>query len=141
MGGLPFNLSSRAPQQQAQQPQPQGQGQGQRREMRGPTGVDDILEAFENERINQSQPPAPPIDMNSAPVFPPNNGGQPQTINMNILREGVGSESDPLREVSNILDEMQSVATSATNVDEKKRRGRRTNASSVSGATLTLSGI
>jgi len=142
MGGLPFNLSSRAPQQQAQQQQQsQGQGQGQRREMRGPTGVDDILEAFENERINQSQPPAPPIDMNSAPVFPPNNGGQPQTINMNILREGVGSESDPLREVSNILDEMQSVATSATNVDEKKRRGRRTNASSVSGATLTLSGI
>jgi hypothetical protein len=58
---------------------------------------------------------------------------------MNILREGVGSDSDPLREVSNILDEMQSVATSVTNVDEaKKRRNRKTNASTVAGGTLTL---
>lgn len=139
MGGLPFNMSSRAPQ---QSPPVQQAPQSQRREMRGPTGVEDILEAFENERLNQSQPPQPPIDSNVAPVFPPSEAGQPQTINMNILREGVGSESDPLREVSNILDEMQSVATSVTNVDEaKKRRGRRTNASSVSGATLTLSGI
>ena len=56
---------------------------------------------------------------------------------MNILREGVGSESDPLREVSNILDEMQSVATSTGN-EEKKRRGRRSAASSVAGGTLTL---
>ena len=136
MGGLPFNLSSRAPQQQQQQ---QPQAAQQRREMRGPTGVDDILEAFENERLNQSQPPQPPIDSNVAPVFPPNDSGSPQTINMNILREGVGSDSDPLREVSNILDEMQSVATSVTNVDEaKKRRNRRTNASTVAGGTLTL---
>jgi hypothetical protein len=44
-----------------------------------------------------------------------------------------------LREVSNILDEMQSVATSVTNVDEaKKRRNRKTNASTVAGGTLTL---
>ena len=133
--GMPFNMSSRAPApQQQQQEQPQ-----QRREMRGPTGVDDILQAFENERINQSMPPPPNIDMNAAPIFAPQDGGNPQTINMNILREGVGSDSDPLREVSNILDEMQSVATSVTNVDEAiKRRNRKTNASTVAGGTLTL---
>jgi hypothetical protein len=132
--GMPFNMSSRAPAPQQQQEQPQ-----QRREMRGPTGVDDILQAFENERINQSMPPPPNIDMNAAPIFAPQEGGNPQTINMNILREGVGSDSDPLREVSNILDEMQSVATSVTNVDEaKKRRNRKTNASTVAGGTLTL---
>lgn len=106
--------------------------------MSGPTGVDDILQAFENERMMQSQPPAPPINMNDAPIFSPSESGSPQTINMNILREGVGSESDPLREVSNILDEMQSVATSVGNQDEKKRRGRRSAASSVAGGTLTL---
>ena len=137
MNSMPFNLSSRAPPQRAEEEvRPT---QGQRREMRGPTGVDDILQAFENERMMQSQPPAPPINMNDAPIFSPNESGSPQTINMNILREGVGSEGDPLREVSNILDEMQSVATSASNFDEvKKRRSRKTASSTVSGGTLTL---
>ena len=137
MNSMPFNQSSRAPPQRAEEDvRP---AQGQRREMRGPTGVDDILQAFENERMMQSQPPAPPINMNDAPIFSPNESGSPQTINMNILREGVGSEGDPLREVSNILDEMQSVATSASNFDEvKKRRSRKTASSTVSGGTLTL---
>ena len=137
MNSMPFNQSSRAPPQRTEEEvRP---AQGQRREMRGPTGVDDILQAFENERMMQSQPPAPPINMNDAPIFSPNESGSPQTINMNILREGVGSEGDPLREVSNILDEMQSVATSTTNFDEvKKRRSRKTASSTVSGGTLTL---
>ena len=137
MNSMPFNQSSRAPPQRSEEEvRP---AQGQRREMRGPTGVDDILQAFENERMMQSQPPAPPINMNDAPIFSPNESGSPQTINMNILREGVGSEGDPLREVSNILDEMQSVATSTTNFDEvKKRRSRKTASSTVSGGTLTL---
>jgi hypothetical protein len=137
MNSMPFNQSSRAPPQRAEEEvRP---AQGQRREMRGPTGVDDILQAFENERMMQSQPPAPPINMNDAPIFSPNESGSPQTINMNILREGVGSEGDPLREVSNILDEMQSVATSTSNFDEvKKRRSRKTASSTVSGGTLTL---
>jgi len=137
MNSMPFNMSSRSPQQQRQQEE-EPRPQQQRRPMSGPTGVDDILQAFENERAMQSQPPAPPINMNDAPIFSPSESGSPQTINMNILREGVGSESDPLREVSNILDEMQSVATSVGNQDEKKRRGRRSNASSVAGGTLTL---
>ena len=138
MNSMPFNMSSRSPQQQQRQQEEEPRPQQQRRPMSGPTGVDDILQAFENERMMQSQPPAPPINMNDAPIFSPNESGSPQTINMNILREGVGSESDPLREVSNILDEMQSVATSVGNQDEKKRRGRRSNASSVTGGTLTL---
>lgn len=136
MNSMPFNLSSRAPPQRAEdEVRPT---QGQRREMRGPTGVDDILQAFENERMMQSQPPAPPINMNDSPIFSPSDSGSPQTINMNILREGVGSEGDPLREVSNILDEMQSVATSTTNFDEVKKRRSRKTASTVSGGTLTL---
>ena len=137
MNSMPFNQSSRAPPQRTEEEvRP---AQGQRREMRGPTGVDDILQAFENERMMQSQPPAPPINMNDAPIFSPNESGSPQTINMNILREGVGSEGDPLRDVSNILDEMQSVATSTSNFDEvKKRRSRKTGSSTVLGGTLTL---
>ena len=137
MNSMPFNLSSRAPPQRPSEDETPRAPSGQRREMRGPTGVDDILQAFENERMMQSQPPAPPINMNDAPIFSPNDSGSPQTINMNILREGVGSEGDPLREVSNILDEMQSVATSTTNFDEAKKRRRKT-ASTVSGGTLTL---
>ena len=137
MNSMPFNLSSRAPPQRQPEDETPRAPSGQRREMRGPTGVDDILQAFENERMMQSQPPAPPINMNDAPIFSPNDSGSPQTINMNILREGVGSEGDPLREVSNILDEMQSVATSTTNFDEAKKR-RRKPASTVSGGTLTL---
>ena len=138
MNSMPFNMSSRSPQQRPQQQEEETPRPQQRRPMSGPTGVDDILQAFENERMMQSQPPAPPINMNDATIFSPSESGSPQTINMNILREGVGSESDPLREVSNILDEMQSVATSVGNQDEKKRRGRRSAASSVAGGTLTL---
>ena len=145
MGGMPFNMSSRAAQaQQMSQDEmpmamPQQQRPNLRREMRGPAGVDDILQAFEQERQNQGQPPSVRIDMNAAPIFSPSDAGSPQTINMNILREGVGTEVDPLREVSNILDEMQSVAsTSMSQIDgDKKRRGRRT-ANSVTGGTLTL---
>jgi hypothetical protein len=143
MGGMPFNMSSRAAQAQQmgqdEMPMPQQQRPNLRREMRGPAGVDDILQAFEQERQNQGQPPSVRIDMNAAPIFSPSDAGSPQTINMNILREGVGTEVDPLREVSNILDEMQSVAsTSMSQIDgDKKRRGRRT-ANSVTGGTLTL---
>ena len=142
MGGMPFNMSSRAAMNQQmgeEMPVPQQQRPNLRREMRGPAGVDDILQAFEQERQNQGQPPSVRIDMNAAPIFSPTDSGSPQTINMNILREGVGTEVDPLREVSNILDEMQSVAsTSMSQIDgEKKRRGRRT-ANSVTGGTLTL---
>jgi hypothetical protein len=143
MGGMPFNMSSRAAQAQQmgqeEMPMQQQQRPNLRREMRGPAGVDDILQAFEQERQNQGQPPSVRIDMNAAPIFSPTDSGSPQTINMNILREGVGTEVDPLREVSNILDEMQSVAsTSMSQIDgDKKRRGRRT-ANSVTGGTLTL---
>jgi len=142
MGGMPFNMSSRAAMNQQmgeEMPVQQQQRPNLRREMRGPAGVDDILQAFEQERQNQGQPPSVRIDMNAAPIFSPTDSGSPQTINMNILREGVGTEVDPLREVSNILDEMQSVAsTSMSQIDgEKKRRGRRT-ANSVTGGTLTL---
>jgi hypothetical protein len=64
----------------------------------------------------------------------------PMMLNMNMLREGVGSDSDPLREVSNILDEMQSVATSAMtgNDDMRRRRGRKTTSAMPTGGTLTL---
>ena len=145
MGGMPFNMSSRASaaqqaQQQDELPMQQQQRPNLRREMRGPANVDDILQAFEQEKMNQGQPPSVNIDMNAAPIFAPSDLGSPQTMGMNILREGVGTDVDPLREVSNILDEMQSVAsTSASQMDgeRKGRRGRRSNAPSA-GGTLTL---
>ena len=145
MGGMPFNMSSRASaaqqaQQQDELPMQQQQRPNLRREMRGPANVDDILQAFEQEKMNQGQPPSVNIDMNAAPIFAPTDLGSPQTMGMNILREGVGTDVDPLREVSNILDEMQSVAsTSASQMDgeRKGRRGRRSNAPSA-GGTLTL---
>lgn len=134
-GQMPFNMSSRSPMQQQSQQDPTA-----RREMRGPSGVEDILQAFENERVNQSNAPSPTIDASVSPIFPPSLREMPMMLNMNMLREGVGSDADPLREVSNILDEMQSVATSTmTGNDEiRRRRGRKTTSAMPTGGTLTL---
>jgi hypothetical protein len=143
---MPFNMSSRMPQSQSQS---QGQGQSQddggnrtataRREMRGPTGVDDILQAFEQERMNQSNSPQIPIDVRVAPIFPPGDNELPYSIGLGSLRDGVGGDSDPLREVSTILDEMQSVASTTMTMDEnKKRRGRKSTSTIPEGRSLTL---
>jgi hypothetical protein len=97
-----------------------------RREMRGPTGVDDILRAFEAERANA---PMPPVSGVNASVFTP--AGPPPTPprGVSILRGGV----DPLAE---FLDE-QSVESGST-MNTERRRGRRRAAPTPIGATLNL---
>ena len=112
----PFNMA------QAAAPEPPRA----RREMRGPTGVDDILRAFEAERANA---PMPPVSGVNASVFTP--AGPPPTPprGVSILRGGV----DPLAE---FLDE-QSVESGST-MNTERRRGRRRAVPTPVGATLNL---
>lgn len=106
-----------------------------RREMRGPTNVDDILAAFENDR---SDLPLPNIAMETAPIFPPSGNPPPSATSNRELREGVGSDNDPLREVASVLDDIQSLGTVSTmNGDARRRRGRRSQLPA--GETITLS--
>jgi hypothetical protein len=97
-----------------------------RREMRGPTGVDDVLRAFEAERAAAA---GPPISGLNASVFTP--AGPPPTPprGVSILRGG----SDPLAE---FLDE-QSVGSGST-MNTERRRGRRRAVPTPVGATLNL---
>jgi hypothetical protein len=117
---VPFNVASAA---MDEMPSVQHQNQA-RREMRGPTGVDDILKAFEAERMAQ-----PPIPTTSS-VFTPS--GPPLTPPL-VARQV--RESDPLTEFG-IGSDAQSVGTDTTMNTEKRRR-RRAVAPPV-GATLNL---
>jgi len=101
-----------------------------RREMRGPTGVDDILKAFEAERMAQSNPVAPQHSTVFTPTGPPPT--PPRAVN--IVRAGVGTGSDPLTELGSRDD--NSVETGSTMNTERRRR-RRAVAPPV-GATLNL---
>lgn len=120
---VPFNVSAAAMDEigSNQHSQP---SQPVRREMRGPTGVDDILKAFEAERMAQ-----PPIEPNST-VFTPS--GPPPTP-PRMSREGVGTRGDPLSEFG----DAQSVGTDTT-MNTEKRRGRRRAVAPQVGATLNL---
>lgn len=119
---VPFNMAAAA----AQEP-PRA-----RREMRGPTGVDDILRAFEAERA-ASAAAAVPIGGTAAGVFTP--AGPPPTPprGVSILRQGVGSAADPL---ADFMDD-QSIGTGST-MNTERRRGRRRAAATPIGATLNL---
>lgn len=112
----PFNMASAAEPPRA------------RREMRGPTGVDDILRAFEAERSAAVQG-GPPISASAAGVFTP--AGPPPTPprGVSILRGG----NDPLAE---FLEE-QSVGSGST-MNTERRRGRRRAVPTPVGATLDL---
>jgi hypothetical protein len=114
---VPFNVASAAMDEMPSVPHA-------RREMRGPTGVDDILKAFEAERMAQ-----PPIPTTSS-VFTPS--GPPPTPPL-VARQV--RESDPLTEFG-IGSDSQSVGTDTTMNTEKRRR-RRAVAPPV-GATLNL---
>ena len=100
-----------------------------RREMRGPTGVDDILKAFEAERAAAPPPVAP----QHSTVFTPS--GPPPTPPRGG-REGVGTRADPLAEFA-IGSDAQSVGTDTT-MNTEKRRGRRRAVAPPVGATLNL---
>jgi len=99
-----------------------------RREMRGPTGVDDILKAFEAERMMQQ---GPSIAAQHSTVFTPS--GPPPTP-PRTGRDGVGSSADPLAE---FLNDGQSIGTEST-MNTERRRGRRRATAATVGATLNL---
>lgn len=121
--GMPFNVAASAVD---SQPMPSAKA---RREMRGPTGVDDILKAFEVER---QQATAPPISSQHSSVFTPI--GPPPTPPRSNGRDGVGTSADPLSEFT--IDS-GSVGTEST-MNTERRRGRRRAAAAPVGVTLNL---
>jgi hypothetical protein len=128
-GRAPFNASSAAA---------GGEPPRARREMRGPTGVDDILKAFETERLMQNASMGPSIDPGTASIFTPP-GPPPTTTGVSILREGVGGGGDPMSEflAGSGFDDAGSVGSGST-MNTERRRGRRRAAATPVGATLSL---
>ena len=119
---VPFNVAAAAVDAQA----PPARA---RREMRGPSGVDDILKAFEMER---QQAAAPPVASQHSTVFTPS--GPPPTPPRQDMRAGVGTSADPFSEFA--IDS-GSVGTEST-MNTEKRRGRRRAAAAPVGVTLNL---
>lgn len=105
-----------------------------RREMSGPRGVDDILLAFEAERIQKST--LNPIGSEHAGIFTPAGPPPSSPRRVQILREGIGSSSDPLAE---FLDDSGSVGSGSTmNTEAARRRGRKRAVATPVGSTITL---
>ena len=117
---VPFNVASAAV---------NSQQSTARREMRGPSGVDDILKAFEMERINTASVPVAP---QHSTVFTPS--GPPPTPPRQDARAGVGTSADPFSEFA--IDS-GSVGTEST-MNTERRRGRRRTAAAPVGVTLNL---
>jgi hypothetical protein len=107
-----------------------------RREMRGPSGVDDILRAFEAERAISGSGGNPVAD-HHAGVFAPSGAPPPSARGVSILREGVGSGADPMAEFLAGGGDDGSVGTMST-MNSERRRGRRRAAATPVGATLDL---
>ena len=97
-------------------------------------GVDDILKAFEAERAAAAA--AAPVAPQHSTIFTP--AGPPPTPprSVNIVREGVGTRSDPLAEFA-LGSDSQSVGTEST-MNPERRRGRRRTVATPVGATLNL---
>ena len=125
---VPFHVAAAAFPEQATEAPPPTRA---RREMRGPTGVDDVLKAFEAERAAAEA--NTPIASQHSTVFTPS--GPPPTPPRSH-RQGVGTEVDPLVEfaLGSGASETQSVGTENT----ERRRGRRRNVAAPVGATLNL---
>lgn len=126
-GRAPFNAASAA----AEPPRA-------RREMRGPTGVDDILKAFEAERLMEQATAATvnPVRTVDAGVFAPS-GPAPSTSGVQVLREGVGTAADPMADFINNIDDLGSVGSGST-MNTERRRGRRRAVATPVGTTLNL---
>ena len=124
--GIPtFNVASASVQ---PPPMQQGDAPRARREMHGPSGVDDILRAFEAERATTSVP----VMGSAAPVFSPIGPPPSPPVGPSVMRAGVGTSIDPLAE---FMEDSQSVGTTST-ANTERRRGRRRPAPV--GATLNL---
>lgn len=105
-----------------------------RREMRGPNGVDDILKAFETERLMQQA--SNPVATQHAGVFTP--AGPPPTppSRVSVLRQGVGTMADPMAEFI-VGGDGESIGSGST-MNTERRRGRRRAVATPVGATLDL---
>jgi hypothetical protein len=123
-GRTPFNSASAG-----------GEGGGRiRREMRGPVGVDDILKAFETERLMQTAG-GPPVSSSHAGVFAPNGAAPPSASGVSILRNGVGGMSDPM---ADFLGDDAGSFMSGSTMNTERRRGRKRAGATPVGATLDL---
>lgn len=134
-GRTPFNMASAAgPVPMNSAPSSQSSSiPTARREMRGPSGVDDILKAFENERLNEVN--NVPIFAKDAGVFTPS--GPPPTPPRGPMRGGVGTSKDPMAEFLESADDIHSVASGST-MNTERRRGRKKTYAPPIGATLDL---
>jgi hypothetical protein len=103
--------------------------------MKGPSGVDDVLRAFEAERMMQ-QATAANINQAHASVFAPNGPGPEQAQSANSLRFGLGTTADPMADFS-VPDNHSIGSGFTTNTERRRGRPRRNQATPV-GDTLTL---
>jgi hypothetical protein len=107
-----------------------------RREMRGPTGVDDILKAFETERlIQQSNVPISPANVG---VFTPSGPPPTPPRGVSILRENVGTNFDPMAEFLNGAGDDAGSIGSGSTMNTERRRGRKRAVATPVGTTLNL---
>jgi hypothetical protein len=128
-GRMPFNMAAAMAEDAAA-----AGGPRIRREMRGPSGVDveDILQAFETERLMQAATAA----TNAPSILTPDGPPPPSARGVSVLRAGVGGSSDPLADL--MMDDSASVGSGGTSATERRRgRPRRPVAAPV-GATLDL---
>ena len=101
--------------------------------MRGPTGVDDVLKAFEAERQNEAS--NIPIFAKDMGIFTPS--GPPPTPPRGPMRGNVGTSKDPMAEFLESVDDIHSVASGST-MNTERRRGRKKLVVPPVGATLDL---
>lgn len=128
-GRSPFNSASNVGEPVTEAPRA-------RREMRGPTGVDDILKAFETERLMQQA--NVPISSANVGVFTPSGPPPTPPRGVSILRENVGTNFDPMSEFINTAgDDMGSIGSGSTMYTER-RRGRKRAVATPVGTTLNL---
>jgi hypothetical protein len=116
---VPFNMASAAHHQE--------EAPKVRREMRGPTGVDDILRAFEAERAQAAADV--PIRGAQAGVFTPNGPPPSPPAEVHVQRG-----SDPMAEFMMNSDDLQSIGSASTD----RRRGRKRAQVTPVGSTITL---
>jgi hypothetical protein len=107
-----------------------------RREMRGPANMDDIIKAFETERMVEAARGNPVQGVN-ANIFTPSGPPPTPPRGVSILREGVGTGGDPLSDFLNGDDGGSIMSGSTMNTERRRGRPRRTAATPV-GTTLTL---
>ena len=124
-------MSGRSPINNAAAAEEAAAGSRVRREMRGPTGVDDILKAFEAERIIQQNP----VASQHAGIFAPSGPPPVQSSGVQVLREGVGGPTDPLGDFA--VDDIGSIGSGST-MNTERRRGRRRAVAAPAGGVLNI---